>query len=96
MLDGNMQKDELIQMHSFLLHLRFHMENMYDYHEETPFYSYDKLGISPIHINKSKNEHNLAVFELSKGIANLICKTNNTLDQRIFNNLENICNQLRK
>jgi hypothetical protein len=40
------------------------------------FQSYDKLNITPYHIHKSKREHKLAVFILSKGIALLLSNNN--------------------
>lgn len=91
-----MQKDELIQLHSFLLQLRFNLENMYNYHDGRLFWSYDELGVTPHQIFKSKNDHNLAVFELSKGIANLLKENDCPFSKKIFDNFESICDRFRR
>ena len=67
-----MQKDELIQLHTFLLQLRTHLEDMVVNNGSNDFESYDKLEITPYQVYKSKREHKLAVFSLSKGIAELM------------------------
>ena len=67
-----MQKDELIQFHSFLLQLKIHLEGMVENNGGREFISYDKLNITPFQVYKSKREHKLAVFTLSKGIADLL------------------------
>jgi hypothetical protein len=92
---GFLQKDELIQMHSFLLQLRFNLENMYDNNARL-FRSYDELGVTPHQIFKSKNEHSLAVFELSKGIANLLQENDCPFSKQIFDNFKNICDRFRR
>ena len=84
-----MQKDELIQLHTFLLQLRSHLEDMVGNNGSNDFISYDKLDITPYQVYKSKREHKLAVFTLSKGIADLMSnndcpglrKISNRLDQ---------------
>ena len=70
-----MQKDELIQLHTFLLQLKTHLEDMVENDGSKGFISYEKLDITPYKVYKSKREHKLAVFTLSKGIADLL--TNN-------------------
>jgi len=82
-----MQKDELIQFHMFLLQLKNHLEDMVDNNDGLVFQSYDKLYVTPYHIYKSKREHKLAVFILSKGIANLLSNNN-------YPDLEKISNKL--
>lgn len=67
-----MQKDELIQLHSFLLQLKIHLEGMLKNNGGNEFLPYDKLNITPFQVYKSKREHKLAVFTLSKGIADLL------------------------
>jgi hypothetical protein len=67
-----MQKDELIQFHSFLLQLKIHLEGMVGNNIGREFMSYDILNITPFQVYKSKREHKLAVFTLSKGIADLL------------------------
>jgi hypothetical protein len=100
-----MQKDELIQLHTFLLQLRTHLEDMVENDGSNDFMCYEKLDITPYQVYKSKREHKLAVFTLSKGIADLLSnndcpglrKISNRLDQmseRFKTNREKKFNQL--
>jgi len=90
------QKDELIQLHAFLLQLRIHLENLVENNNPQAFLSYDKLNIVPHKIHKNKKEHKLAIFELSKGIANLLQENNFSVFQRIYDDLGKMCNRFRK
>ncbi len=67
-----MQKDELIQLHTFLLQLKTHLEDIVKNNGINAFMPYEKLDITPYQVYKSKREHKLAVFSLSKGIADLL------------------------
>ena len=49
---------------------------MVDCNNGMEFQSYDKLNVTPNHIQKSKREHKLAIFLLSRGIANLLSYNN--------------------
>lgn len=89
------QKDEIIQMHTFLLHLRTCIENMIGNNNLQAFISFEKLNIGPHKIHKSKKEHKLAVFELSRGIADLLLDHNCSDFQRIYDDLEKMCNRFR-
>ena len=91
-----MQKDELIQLHTFLLQLRTHLENLVEKNNPQAFLSYEKLNIGPHKVHKSKKEHKLAVFELSKGITGLLQENNCSVFQRIYDDLEKMCNRFRK
>ena len=72
-----MQKDELIQLHTFLLHLRTQVEDLLEQNNGTKvFQRYEKLDVTPYQVYKSKREHTLAVFTLSKGIADLLYNNN--------------------
>ncbi|GAH08103.1 unnamed protein product, partial [marine sediment metagenome] len=42
-----MQKDELIQIHTFLLQLKIHLDDMIDNNRGEEFQSYDKLNVTP-------------------------------------------------
>ena len=66
-----MQKDELIQLHTFLYQMRTHIEQLYD-NNGSNSKNYEKLEITPYQIHKSKREHKLAVFTLSKDIAGIL------------------------
>jgi len=67
-----MQKDELIQLHTFLLQLKTHLEDIVENNGGIEFHPYVKLDVTPYQVYKSKREHKLAVFTLSKGIADLL------------------------
>ena len=67
-----MQKDELIQLHTFLLQLKTHLEGIVENDGNEEFEAYLKLDVTPYQVYKSKREHKLAVFTLSKGIADLL------------------------
>ena len=47
-------------------------------------------------VHKSKDEHELAIFELSKGIANLLQENDYSISQQILDSLERMCNRFRK
>ena len=66
-----MQKDELIQLHTFLFQVRSHLEQSCD-NNGNEFLGYEDLEITPYQVHKSKREHALAVFKLSKGIADIL------------------------
>ena len=71
-----MEKDELIQFHMFLLELKSNLGDIVDNNGGEEFQSYDKLNISPKQVYKSKREHRLALFMLSKAIATLFSNNN--------------------
>ena len=85
-----MQKDELIQLHTFLLQLKTHLEEFLGHDGIAEFQRYQKLDVTPFQVYKSKREHTLAVFMLSKGIADLL--SNNECEglDNISNRLENM------
>ncbi|MCK4901897.1 MAG: UPF0058 family protein [Thermoplasmatales archaeon] len=82
-----MQKDELIQLHTFLLQLKTHLEEIVD-NGGVDFHAYDKLDVTPYQVYKSKREHKLAVFTLSKGIASLMTHNNCPGLEKISNRLD--------
>ena len=83
-----MQKDELIQLHTFLLQLKTHLEYMVDNNGGSEFRYYEKLNVTPYQVYKSKREHKLAVFTLSKGIAELLSNNNCPGLEKVSNRLE--------
>jgi len=89
------QKEELIQLHTFLLQLRTQLENMTENNNSQAFLSYEQLNIGPHKVNRDKREHKLAVFELSKGIAYLLLENNYYPFQGIYNDLEKMCIRFR-
>ena len=83
-----MQKDELIQLHTFLLQLKTHLEEMVENNGGVEFMSYVKLDVTPYQVYKSKREHKLAVFTLSMGIATLLSHNNCPGLEKISNRLD--------
>jgi len=70
-----MQKDELIQLHTFLYQIKTQLIQLYENHG-CEYTNYEKLEITPYQIHKSKREHKLAVFTLSKDIAGILSNNN--------------------
>lgn len=63
-----MQKDELIQMHTLLCQIKNHLQST-GVADEEAFAEYEGLGISPVHVHRSKGEHKRAIFLLGKELA---------------------------
>ena len=63
-----MQKDELIQMHTLLCQIKNHLQTTGVAPGES-FEEYENLGISPVHVHRSKGEHKRAIFLLGKELA---------------------------
>ena len=68
-----MNKDELLQIHIVLVIVRRYLEQ--DNIREDTFAEYDALNIAPHHFQRSKLEHEVAVFTLSRNIASSLCDT---------------------
>ena len=83
-----MQKDELIQLHTFLLQLKTHLDEMVNNDGGAAFSCYQKLNVTPFQVYKSKREHKLAVFTLSQGIASLLSNNNCPGLEKISNRLD--------
>jgi hypothetical protein len=84
-----MQKDELIQLHTFLFQMKTHIEEICD-KNGCDFSFYEHLDITPYHVYKSKREHKLAVFSLSKGIADMLSHNKVPGFNKISSRLENM------
>lgn len=66
-----MQKEELIQLHALFLQIKNEIEkHLKD--KNGAFKEYEKLGVYPHHVHKSKNAHKKAIFTLGKEIANIL------------------------
>ena len=61
-----MKKQELIHLHGLLAQVRDQCEEWED--EEFDLDEYERLGVRPTSIHKSKTDHKAAVFELARGI----------------------------
>lgn len=65
---GSLQKDELIQMHTLLCQIKNHLQSTGVASGEA-FAEYEDLGISPVHVHRSKGDHKRAIFLLGKELA---------------------------
>jgi len=63
-----MQKEEIIQLHTLFAQIKNELERQSSRRNEA-FEEYEKLGVLPHHVHKSKDDHKRAVFILGKGIA---------------------------
>ena len=73
-----MKKEELIHLHMLLAQLKkYCIENGLD----CDFSKYDDLGISPIHVHRSKEEHKQAIFILGTELASMAAK-NHSMENR--------------
>ncbi len=64
-----MHKEELVFLHLTLFHMKrfFEEAGIANGH----FLSYEKLGIQPVHIHRSKADHKKAIITLCKGITDI-------------------------
>jgi hypothetical protein len=67
-----MHKDELIQMHTLLCQIKSHIETSTTTQADSWFAEYKTMGISPIHVHRSKAEHKKAIFVLGKEISSYL------------------------
>ncbi|MEN4006601.1 MAG: UPF0058 family protein [Methanobacteriaceae archaeon] len=86
-----MYKDELIQLHQFLVYVLKYLEDEYEVKDECE--EYFCLNISPHHIHRTKAEHKYAIFVLSELISEMIAKKNN---RRSLPNVSNGLSKLAK
>ena len=64
-----MHKDELIQFHTLLAQLKSEVEAR---GVDAQFPEYAALGVSPLHVHRSKSDHKRAIFILGKELAAVI------------------------
>lgn len=95
-LGDRMKKDEIIQLHAFLLELKNNLAEITGFHNPQLFTAYDQLQIDPFTEIKSIRLQHRAVFELSKGIAECLSKEEFSLFEKTADRLEKICNRFRK
>ena len=84
-----MYKDEMIQLHQFLVYvLKFLAE---DDQIKNDCSEYITLKISPHHIHKTKAEHKHAIFVLCKIISQVIAeKEENSIPDNVRNSLSDL------
>lgn len=84
-----MYKDEMIQLHQFLVYVLKYLAE--DDQIKNDCSEYITLNISPHHIHKTKAEHKHAIFVLCKIISELIeNKENNSIPENVRNSLSDL------
>jgi len=73
-LGSSLRKDELIQIHTFLIHLRTCIEQLYDCDNPHAFTSYESLNVGPQDVHKSKDKQKTAVIDLCKCISKVFAE----------------------
>ena len=89
-----MYKDELIQLHQFLVFVLKYLDEEYEVKEECK--EYLCLNISPHHIHRTKAEHKHAVFVLSAAISEIIAKNNDGTSSNVPNGLAELVKRSKK
>lgn len=90
-----MYKDELIQLHQFLVYVLKYLEDGYEVKDECE--EYFRLNISPHHIHRTKAEHKYAIFVLSELISDLVAKKNDgTTPSNVSNGLSELAKRSKK
>jgi len=64
--------------------------------EQNHFLNYDLLEIYPHEVFRSKREQKLAVYELCKGLSNLVSEKHPSAFDFICRKFEELCSKLRK
>ncbi|MGO9387297.1 MAG: UPF0058 family protein [Methanobacterium sp.] len=88
-----MYKDELIQLHQFLVYVLKNMDEEYELKEECK--DYLCLNISPHHIHRTKAEHKHAIFVLSNTISEVLA-SNNGGGSNVSNGLSELIKRSRR
>ncbi|BBL61405.1 MAG: UPF0058 family protein [Methanobrevibacter arboriphilus] len=86
-----MYKDEMIQMHQFLVYVLKFLETESEIPNSCS--EYIALNISPHHIHRTKAEHKHAIFVLSNTISEIILKEDN---DSVPTNVSNALSELVK
>jgi hypothetical protein len=89
-----MYKDELIQLHQFLVYVLKHLDHEYEVKGECK--EYLCLNISPHHIHRTKAEHKYAIFVLSNAISEIIATNNGGTSSNISNGLSELVKRSKK
>jgi len=84
-----MYKDEMIQLHQFLVYVLKYLSE--DDQVTNDCSEYISLKISPHHIHKTKAEHKHAIFVLCKIIAQVVAdKENSSIPENVRNSLSDL------
>lgn len=90
-----MYKDEMIQIHQFLVYVLKHLETESEIPNSCS--EYIALNISPYYIHRTKVEHKHAIFVLSNTISKIILKENKEfIDPNMSNTLVELIKRSKK
>lgn len=89
-----MYKDELIQLHQFLVYVLKNMDEEYELKDECK--DYLCLNISPHHIHRTKAEHKYAIFVLSTTISEILANNNGGTSSNISNGLSELVKRSKR
>ncbi|MGF7118437.1 UPF0058 family protein [Methanobacterium oryzae] len=90
-----MYKDELIQLHQFLVYVLKYLEDGYEVKDECEEYFH--LNISPHHIHRTKAEHKYAIFVLSSSISEVLARKNDgAAPTNVVNGLSELAKRSKK
>mgnify|MGYP003291701595 CR=1 FL=1 len=90
-----MYKDEMIQLHQFLVYVLKYLDTNNEAHKYCQ--EYLSLNISPHHIHRTKAEHKHAIFVLSNSISELILnKEEGSVPPNVQNALADLVRRSKK
>ncbi|MDR2830297.1 MAG: UPF0058 family protein [Methanobrevibacter sp.] len=89
-----MQKNEMIQIHQFLLYVLKHLED--ENRIQKTCIEYISLNIQPHHVHKTKSEHKHAIFLLSTLISQVIRNEDDSLPITVVNSLNKLLKMSRE
>ena len=90
-----MYKDEMIQIHQFLVYLLKYLEERDDI--QVTCDEYKSLNIHPHHIHRTKSEHKHAIFVLSNTISEMIVEDSiESVPINVSNSLSELVRKSRK
>lgn len=94
----HLHKDELIQMHTLLCQIKDYVETQHGLPESGtgPFQEYNDLGISPIHVHRSKSDHKTAIFTLGKELAEYISNGETSEPAKVGDRMGEIAQNLER
>jgi len=89
-----LHKDELIQMHQFLLYLcKFFQDNGVS---KCYFEDYTKANIASHHIHKTKAEHEHAIFLLAKSISSALAVHSDIVPEKAIRDFERLAERSKR
>ncbi|HVL47716.1 MAG TPA: UPF0058 family protein [Candidatus Thermoplasmatota archaeon] len=90
-----MHKDELIQMHTLLCQLKNHFQAQ-GRGISGAFDQYESLGVTPLHVHRSKTDHKRAIFLLGKELAGMVSTDDLSNPARVGARMGHLVHKLEK